>query len=70
MRDHLHDLVEPEEYKPKVKEEDRDEVQKSPDTRAFEANLKKINKEEEEKEEFIDKRKEWLDSFPKNPAVE
>lgn len=45
-------------------------MQKSPDTRAFEANLKKINKEEEEKEEFIEKRKDWIDSFPKNPAVE
>jgi REP element-mobilizing transposase RayT len=35
VRDHLHDLVEPEEYKPKVKEEDRDLVIKKPDVSAF-----------------------------------
>lgn len=41
-----------------------------PDLTPFKKNLAKIEKEEEEKEEFIEKRKAALDSFPKNPLVE
>lgn len=40
------------------------------DTSAYQKNLEKILKEEEEKEEFNEARKEKLKNVPKNPVVE
>merc|ERR1712159_546855 len=64
----LHDLVDP---KPKEPNYTNDTEEKpKPDLTAFKKAMADINKEEEEKEAFIENRKAQQAAYPKNPAVE